>query len=265
MGLSFRNILIPVDFTVNTEFAVKNALVLADVSDPVIHLFHVENKEHSTPSTNNCKARLLQIKENIREQTPEIQVDIHIFNGGTVQANIIKAADILKPDLIIIGKHNGNNWLTFLNTTNSSLIARKTNCAVLNIRTGKVLNKIRSVVMPLRFFVPERKMELLPALTRKQKPIIHLVTVQNKHVKSPDAKVFIDTYRNLSRNLHYPVNHKLITGNNYAKKIMKYAMAVDADIIMVNPFDETAISPFWGKQISDMRLNVLTVAPATVK
>jgi len=259
MGLSFRNILIPVDFTVNTTYAVKNALVLADASHPVIHLFHV------TSSPTASRASLLQIKENIRQQYPDLQVDIHISSHGSIQSRIIEIAAILKPDLIIIGKHNGNNWLTFLNTTNSSLIARETNCAVLNIRSGTVLDKIRSVVMPLRFFEPVRKMELLPALTRKQKPIIHLVTVENKHVKSANARVFVNTYRNLSRNMRYPVNHKQITGNNYAKKIMKYAIDVKADIVMVNPFDETAISSFWGKQISDTRLNVLTVAPSTMK
>jgi nucleotide-binding universal stress UspA family protein len=271
MCLSFLNILIPVDFTINTEFAIKNAQVLADPANAVIHLFHVENKApHERPDTYSIsnEIKLLQIKEKIHESSEMIRVEIHLVSGGTVQSRIIKKAIELKSDLIIIGKHNYNNWLTFLNTTNSSIIAKKTNCAVLNIRMGTVLNKIRSVVMPIRSFVPIRKMELLPALTRKQRPIIHLITVQDLQGRAVDTKVFTDTYRNLSRDLHYPVNHKMITGNNYAKKIMKYAMDVEADIIMVNPFDETAISSFWGMHFNDMpylKFNVLTVSPLPIQ
>lgn len=270
MPASFVNILIPVDFTINTEFAVKNALVLADLHHAMIHLFHVENKapyEQPDRFSESSLIRLLQIKENIQESSDTIQVEIHITSGGTIQNQIIKKANELKSDLIIMGKHNNNNWLAFLNTTNSSLIARKTNAAVLNIRMGTVLNKIRSVVIPIRSFVPASKIALLPALTRKQRPVIHLIIGQDRNGSAVNPKVFSDTYRTLSTNLNYPVNYKMITNNNYAKNIMKYAIEVDADIIIVNPFDETAISSFRGKHFNDMpnlKFNVLTVSPLSI-
>lgn len=266
MCLSFQNILIPVDFTINTEFAVKNALVLSDPCNAVIHLFHVENKTQPFLSASS-ETRLLQIKENIQEAYEYIQVEIHIISGGTVQSQIIRKARELKTDLIIIVKHNDKNWFTLLNALNSSLIAKKTNCAVLNIRVGTILHKIRSVVMPIRSFFPTRKIALLPALTRKQRPVIHLVTVQRRYRRAVYSKVFTDTYRHLSGDLHYPVNHKMITGNNYAGKIMKYAMNIEADLIMVNPFDETALN-FLGMHINDMthqQFNVLTIAPLPIE
>jgi nucleotide-binding universal stress UspA family protein len=38
----FRTILLPVDFEINTEMAVKKALELSDPGQTVIHLFHVQ-------------------------------------------------------------------------------------------------------------------------------------------------------------------------------------------------------------------------------
>ena len=44
MGYSFKTILVPVDFSVNTEVAVKKALVLADETT-TIHLLHVQKND----------------------------------------------------------------------------------------------------------------------------------------------------------------------------------------------------------------------------
>jgi len=38
----FRTILLPVDFEINTEMAVKKTLELSDPGQTVIHLFHVQ-------------------------------------------------------------------------------------------------------------------------------------------------------------------------------------------------------------------------------
>jgi hypothetical protein len=79
-----------------------------------------------------------------------------------------------------------------------------------------------------------------------------------------DSEVFIDTYRSLSQELHYPVTYKVSVGNNIAKNILKYAQKIDADIVMVNPFDETSLSSLLGTHITDMadpKLSVLTASP----
>ena len=41
MSKAFDNILIPVDFSINTEIAVKKAIELTEENNAVIHLLHV--------------------------------------------------------------------------------------------------------------------------------------------------------------------------------------------------------------------------------
>ena len=47
MQSGFKTILIPVDFTINTEIAVKKALEVADINEATIHLLHVLQENNS--------------------------------------------------------------------------------------------------------------------------------------------------------------------------------------------------------------------------
>jgi hypothetical protein len=62
-----------------------------------------------------------------------------------------------------------------------------------------------------------------PEPTNSHKPTVHIVTVQKGNKSPLDSEVFIDTYRTLSQELHYPVTYKVSVGNNIAKNILKYA------------------------------------------
>lgn len=280
MLLSFQNILVPVDFTANTYSALKNVLAIIDPTDTEIHLLHIR-KEFSSVTTchlngayeiqsrpDNCsiqmiEERLNQIKKNIQELSPLVKVSIHIVAGSSVQSGIVETARKVQPDLIVIGRQHGHKWLTFLNAVNSSFIARETKCAVLNVSSGNVPNKIKSVVLPMGCSIPVSKIELLPAITQKQKPTIHLVTTLSNAPKTSNSSVFIDTYRSITQVLRYPVYHKILSGRNTVKSILKYSLNISADILVVNSFNETVLSPIFGTQITDLvnpGLNILITA-----
>lgn len=277
----FKNILIPVDFTENTDAAINNAIAVANSKNTSIHLLHVHLNTCTVfpydlngafvmrPNDHNAVAdsieeRLNKIKKKIKQVSPSIEVLTCIEKGKTVQQAIIDQAKTILPDLIVISKRKGHSWPFFSNALNCSLIARETKCAILNVAPGTLLTKLKTIVMPLRSFLPGRKLALLSALTRNQKPTVHLVTMFNKNPDPIESEVFIDTYRSLSQVLHYPVNHKVAFGNNAAKNILKYARDIEADIVLVNPFEETAISRLMGTHITDMpnlKFSILTATP----
>jgi len=277
----FKNILIPVDFTVNTDAAINNAIAVADAKNTIFHLMHVEQNSCTVFACNlngafvtcpvnskitdfNIKEQLDKLKRKLLHVNPHLVVQTYIEKGKTVKQAIIDQAKAILPDLIVISKRNGHSWPFFSNRLNCSLIARETKCAILNVTPGTLLTKLKTIVIPLRSFLPGRKLALLSAVTRNQKPTVHLVTMFNKNPDPIDSEVFIDTYRSLSQVLHYPVNHKVAFGNNAAKNILKYARDIEADIVLVNPFEETAISRLFGTQITDMpnlKFSILTATP----
>ncbi|CAN5700565.1 hypothetical protein BH10BAC2_BH10BAC2_15080 [soil metagenome] len=280
MTTCFSNILIPVDFSINTEIAVQKSLWLAREDNITIQLLHVINATpqvgglymHGFPgffpvTTSSFKtliaSRLEEIKHRILSAAANTEVAIHIAAQEPIQDAIIHFANKLQTDLIIVGKNKNHNWFPFLKTINSNEVSRKTNCAVLTVKPGGISNKIKSIVIPIGRIKPERKIQLLEAVTGNNRPKVHLVSIFKKADPDKWTGVFLDTYRTLSQHLHYPVAYEILTGNNTAKAIYAYARSVRADMLIINTNEESKISPISGMQTNDLirpnsKLNVLT-------
>src|ERR1700760_1292772 len=107
MALAFNTILIPVDFSLNTELALRKAIGLVGADASVIHLLHVAKpgrKALSQFKSLIVERNLEQLKENIQHEYPAIRVRTHLRKGYSVQETITGCAATLNPDLIIIGK-----------------------------------------------------------------------------------------------------------------------------------------------------------------
>lgn len=276
----FSNILIPVDFSFNTEIALLKALSLAGQAKIRIHLLHVINTApqvgglytHSfigsfpvaiSSLENLDKSRLEEIKQRILGAVSHTEVCIHVALHKPVQDTVIQYANELQTDLVIIGKTKNHNWFPFLKTINTNELSRKTKCAVLTVKPGGISNKIKSIVIPIGRINPERKIQLLEAVTGNNRPKVHLISIFKKDDPDKWTGVFLDTYRILSQHLHYPVEYEILTGNNTARAIFFYARSVRADMLIVNANEESNINFISGIQTNDLirpnsKLNVLT-------
>jgi len=285
MSIQFKSILIPVDFSINTEIAVKKALELMEGSGEVIHLVHVISAPGAAVSTRislednvfpaSAKGeeiikRMREWQQSIVETMPGLCVQIHLFRGKVSQS-IVTLARKLQPQLIIIGKHNYHSWFTFLNTINPHKLGKLTNCPVLTVKMGSLHNKIKSIVFPVKCFVPNRKIDLLISIAKKYRAKVYLVILVNPADEQPTPlySAFIDTYRLLKSSLNCPIEHKAVTGTNLAKAALDFAQTIKADMILVSPETETRISLLTGRQVNDVikgnsKLEVLSVEPAIV-
>ncbi len=283
MSLKFSHILIPVDFSINTQIAVKKALWLSDPFNSVIHLLYILTPEVAAvgnymqgyafvyplpknPDAENAEIKLRQIKVSIQSSMPGIEVVTHVLPGLNIQHEIVSFANANTTNLIVIGKNKTHKWFPFLKTINSGTIAKQTNSAVLTVKPGALVNRMKTIVIPVGFDEPKRKIELLSALTRNQRPKIHLVTMGCKNDFNSKSHAFLSTYRTISEYLHYPVVYKMLRGNNMAKAVYQYASSVMADIIIANPNEETNINSINGAQINDLilaesKISVLTATP----
>ena len=106
MSFSFKSILIPVDFSINTEVAIKKAVALAEVGTD-IHLLYVQNPVLTilpTRSFKNAYQKLNEWKDRIEGDSKSIEVFIWIRFEEAIHKTIEAIAKKLLPDLIIIGK-----------------------------------------------------------------------------------------------------------------------------------------------------------------
>jgi nucleotide-binding universal stress UspA family protein len=278
----FKNILVPIDFSDNTEVAVRQAIELACTDGATIHLLHVVrpksvwhtlfgNIQKSLRPDDNSSSESVTIKlqqwiKAIEETMPNTKVNTHV-REGTVRTQIQEAARVIKPQLIIIGKNRYHKYFSLFNRICPNGLAKSTGCPVLTVMRRAINTKIKIIVVPVGSFIPTRKIELVSELAKKYRAAIHLVTIPNKiDFEETKGNSFLETYRILKTGLTNPIEHHILKGNNLPKAILEYAECIRADLILVNPGSETKISNFTGKHINDAvtassKLKFLSVEP----
>jgi nucleotide-binding universal stress UspA family protein len=272
MAATFDKILIPVDFSLNTEIAVKKAVELVGSEETVIHLLHVVRPAKKTKNQFRvwvAERDLHQLKYTIQQFGPNIQVKIHILLGHPVRETIIDCAFMLNPDLIIVGKQNNHRRWFGSGTVSPDIVAKRTNCPVLTVKPGSMDNRTRVIILPIRDFLPERKLEWAVLLAKRFKAQVHLLAV-GEEAEPKDgllSQTFLKAYHHLREKLHHPVEYSADTRHNPAKAALSYAELIMADMILVNPHTESGVSGFTGfRHISDLlardsRIQVLDVQP----
>jgi nucleotide-binding universal stress UspA family protein len=272
MAATFDKILIPVDFSLNTEIAVKKAVELVGSDETVIHLLHVVpcgKRSKNQFRVWVAERDLNQWKYTIQQYGPHIRVKIHVLRGRSVGQTIIECAGTLGPDLIIIAKQNNHRRWFLPGSASPDIVAKRTNCPVLTVKPGSIDNRTRVIVLPIRDFLPERKLEWAILLAKRFKAQVHLLAIGEDAGPKDGllSQTFLKAYHLLREKLHHPVEYSAATRHSPAKAALSYAELIMADMILVNPQTESGVSGFTGfRHISDFltrdsRIQVLDVQP----
>lgn len=269
MYASFKTILIPVDFSINTNVAVKKTLEIIGSEEATVYLLHI------------CAARVLNGTENVLEKDPVkmleqwkssiidtnplVTVHNKIVFGTSVQQYISSKAVEWQVDVIVIGQKSNHSWFPFLNKVMPVELSDESSCAVLTVKPGALHNKIKTLVMPVSGSVPSHKIDAITTLCRKFKLKIHLVTfTENNHLRAEfSASSLLKVYQWLKASMRCPVEYAVLHGDNKAKAILDYSEKVEADILLLNSNSESRIGR-WKGHIPDVlpaasRMQVLTV------
>jgi nucleotide-binding universal stress UspA family protein len=279
----FKSILIPVDFSFNTEIAVKHAVELACLHGSIFHLLHVITRKtvwnklvdpiRTVPDlgdnyySDNLTKKLQQWGKSIEETLPNSKVNTYV-RKGKVGTEIQNTACEIHPQLIIIGKDRYHKCSPFLKPICSNTLAKSTGYPVLTVVRKSINTKIKVIVVPVGSFIPIRKIELVIELAKRCRASIHIVTIPDE-INFTEKNSFLETYRILKSSLTSPIEHHILKGKNFPKAILEYAECVGADLILVNPDSETKISKVTGKHINEVlttssKLKILSIEPVHV-
>ena len=274
----FNNILVPVDFSENTAATIKQTIELAYTGSSTIHLLHVIKPKNVSYHNDTVIAKgedyyaeemmkkLQQWKQAIEETIPESNVKIHLVKGN-VHDKIIETAKKIHPQLIIIGKKSNYKFFAFFRPLCPNELAKFTDCPVLTVNKSSLNAKIKIIVVPIRSFIPKRKIELVYVFAKKFRAKIHLVALQNKMgAAGTERNALLETYSILKTGLNNQIEYHLLSSSNLPKAALQYAESIGADMMFVNPGTETKISPFTGKYINEVlapssKLKILFVEP----
>lgn len=265
---SFKKILVPVDFSLNTEVAINKTLELIDEESSEIYLLHVEKPGRSKKEVHfDSERKLKQWKETIEDYHPFISVYVSIEESGSVQTAVKEKAETINADLIVIGQSSNHSWLPVLKTVLPMRLAASVHTAVLTVKPGALHNRTKTVVVPIDDEIPGIKLRALEKLCKKARLNIHLVAFTNDKNILPEisASALLQMYQWLKARLHCPVEYAVMQGSNKAKAILQYAERNNSDMLLVYPKKETQLS-WWNQHIPDVlpansRVQVLAVQP----
>ncbi|MEP7375402.1 MAG: universal stress protein [Chitinophagaceae bacterium] len=285
MPKRFGTILIPVDFSVNTDIAISKALGLTESGNCSIHLFHVQriilpnflqqlqyyitgfSRHDVNVCINKAAEKLSKLKSVIEDVRKDIDVFTWVTFGGPVEEAIAKKAKRLGADLILLGKHSHHSTLPFLNTVVPSRLAAISGVPVLTAKPGSLHTEIKTVVIPVGVHFPGNKLDVLEALEKNASLKIRLVVFSgDKNDSSLSKQSLLNTFQTLKSKSANQVNYEILTGSNRAKALLVYCGQVGADVLIVNPGSETRVSVWINSHISDLlpadsRTQVLAVTP----
>jgi len=271
MAIVFTKLLIPVDFTVNTEIAVKKAISLIGPDKVVLHLLHVV-QPHRPLATLAAQTQLDQLAQRIKGDYPGPEIKTHVLKG-VVQKMIIECANFLTPDIIVIGKQNqlkpwtpgwAINLLTKSSKVSPDTVAKRTNSAVLTAKPGSIDTRPKVIVIPIRDFLPQRKLEWGILLARRYRAQVHLLAIQKNDNEEGLPQAFLNAYHQLRESLHNPIEVSAVTRHDLARATLSYAELIMADLILLNPATESGIG--GSRHISDLlrrdsKIQVLDLEP----
>lgn len=281
-----NTILVPVDFSKNTELAISKALEFCPEEnyDTTIHLLHAQQVSSNGFSSifsslkggthqqvsieiKNSRKQLEDFKSTIEHQRKGIKVLCWVSFGNSVQESIVNKARRLSPDMIIIGKSSHHSFFPFLNTVSPSHLAIVTGIPVLTAKPGSLHQEIKMVVIPVDRKFPHNKLEMLGALRGKSRPQIRLVIFEGNDMEWIESKqLLLDTFRVIKSQFVSMVNYEVLKGGNKAQALLNYCDKVGADVLIVYPGIETKVNKWANSHISDMvpaesKTQILAVMP----
>lgn len=147
MSTAYKNILVAVDGSKESEWALKKAIEITKRNDAALHLVHIIEYYHHPRDPGIFKQSQEEFGNNLLEEHKKrvedegIQEVSIILEYGSAKAKISKnIAEEVKADLIICGATGLNTVERILIGSVSENIVRSAQCDVLIVRTPKDKN-----------------------------------------------------------------------------------------------------------------------------
>jgi nucleotide-binding universal stress UspA family protein len=279
MPKKLYNILVPVDFSGRSKWAISKAIELANNFQCNVHLVHVVSKNllplipidasnilpyDFTVDMNNARKKLEALKERYQH---------HLVGGGKIEISLLQGRrsqelhryiDKFDMDLVVIGLAKFNLVHRILSSVSISRLARKTNVPVLAIRSSGLVSHFKKIVLPLTTDVPVRRVQLATMLARSFRSTVYLVSLRKDGDANAAEAVLNKTLEVVQSLSTIPVQCFLLEGQNLAKSTLEFSKRINADLIMANPLKEFHMPGWWNRITRklltyDSKIPVITV------
>ncbi len=281
----FKHILIPVESPIQSQIALDKALELADPIHTTIHLVAIIRPVHFWEKfiyTTEALARqqrrynrkaqlaadkLASLAKRISDQGHSLQIITATIRENGNNDQLIRYANEHDADLLIIGNPGHKHIRSFSKKDMATELANHANLAVLTVDKSCINKPLKSILLPVTSFVPERRIQMAMAFAKKFNAHIHLVTLLDKNDTASKIRIdaFYLTYKIL---VEYGLSpqYKILQGADSNESLIRYANQIKADMILLTPVKKNKFFGFLRKTSEEFMqpfsaLQVLTLKP----
>lgn len=260
MPKKLYNILVPVDFSGRSKWAISKAIELANNFSCNVHLVHVVSKNilplvpidagqmlqyDFTVDMNNARKKLQVLKDRYRHHlVGDGRIEISLLQGNPSQ-ELKRYIEQFEMDLVVVGLSKFNLIHRILSAVSISRLARKTNVPVLAIRSSGLISHFKKIVLPLaNADVPVRRIQFATMLARSFRSTVYLVSLRKDDTNAAQTVLnkTLEVIQSLST---IPVQCVLLEGKNLAQSTLEFSRRINADLIMANPLKEFHMPGWW--------------------
>ena len=248
MSIKTSKILIPIDFSNQSMYALNQACSLAQTKNSKVYILSVIEEQNKISSLflddqtdilqNKVKSKLNQICEEIQSK---YKIDIEVMvSKGKVYNQIIDVSKMISTDLIVMGTTGSpkEGFKRFIGS-NAERVVRLAQCPVITIKGQNLRNGCQNIILPLDLEKETReKITYAIEYARYWGATIRLVSVlldDNQHNKNVLIKN-INQAERFIKDAGVSCSAELVSGDKKVTLgdfVFNYAKENDGDLIMI--------------------------------
>ena len=248
MSIKTSKILIPIDFSNQSMYALDQACSLAQTKNSKIYILSVIEEQNKISSLflddqtdilqNKVKYKLSQICEEIQSK---YKIDIEVMvSKGKVYNQIIDVSKMISTDLVVMGTTGSpKEGLKRFIGSNAERVVRLAQCPVITIKGQNLRNGCQNIILPLDLEKETReKITYAIEYARYWDATIRLVSVlldDNQHNKNVLIKN-INQAERFIKDAGVSCSAELVSGDKKVTLgdfVFNYAKENDGDLIMI--------------------------------
>ena len=278
---AFKNhILVPVDFSDQSQIALKQSYNLARLTKADLTLINVIDESFQMPFFSAKEDKTMEKKiqkalEKLAEETSlEAGINVNTLTvKGKVYEEVQKAAKKLKCSFIVMGTNGSVGFKKFIGS-NALRVIREAPCPVITIKGKKHRTGCKNIILPLDL-TKETKEKVSKAIE-----IANLFgsTINLVSVLTTDDEFIVNKLKRQMNQVHeFIVEHNMpwtiefLHGSEISEEIVGYSKKIKADLIMIMTQEELTwtdimfISSSAQQLINESEIPVLSIRPKEKK
>lgn len=259
-----KKILVPVDFSKKSEFASKMAARIAKKSNSTVYLLHMielptgivdmgAGSNFSIPESmlylRKVKERILEFKETFFNENTEVHHSIRFQNP---HEGIIKYADKIDADLIVMGSKGHSDFEEILIGSNTEKVVRTSKIPVIVVKKDNEKFRMKNLVFASSFKNEDKKEVFKKFLdfANHFKSEIHLLKVNtpSKFINTHDAKEMVKSFISDFDLPKYSIN--IYNDATIEKGILNFSRDIDADLIALSTHGRSGLSHLFSASVT---------------